>query len=194
MTRAYILYVVFFLLPGFLHAQAGDSLVRFNELTFYSEFERETFQRFQKREANAFSLFMANGSLLREDKIKESEQKFYDQVALLGKETSAKKNDKRVKTIYDNLHAKLLSKYELKNRFEEVFYNGNFNCVSATALYALAFEKLGIPYGIKEEPSHVYLIAYPYAERIVLQTTSPSAGYYTVNDEFKQRYVKTLSE
>src|SRR5690242_5096531 len=123
MMRARFVFIILSLVPISLRGQVRDSLVHFNELTFQSEYERETFQRFQKREANAFSLFMANGSLLREDKIKESEQKFYDQVALLGKETSGKKNDKRVKTIYDNLHAKLLSKYELKNRFEEVFYN-----------------------------------------------------------------------
>lgn len=176
------------------HAQYTDSLVHFRELTFYSDFERETFQRFQKRDVDLFSLFMANGSLLPADKITSNREKFYSYIDLQDSETAGKKTEKRVKTLYENFHNKYLMKYELVNHFEDIFYNGNFNCVSATALYALAFDKLQIPYSIKEEPTHVYLVAYPDAERIVLQTTSPLGGYYTISDAFKQEFVKRLKD
>lgn len=192
MNRAYCL-ILCLLASTSLYAQP-DSLVRFNELTFYSEFERETFLKFKKREINLFDLLIANGNLLSNEKISDSRSKFYSYVTALGNETAGKKTEKRVKAIYDNLHTKFLSKYELKNRFEEIFYNGYYNCVSATALYALAFEALKIPYSIKEEPTHVYIVAYPYAERIVLETTSPLGGYYTLSDDFKQNYIRKLKE
>ncbi|WP_143785800.1 hypothetical protein [Ohtaekwangia koreensis] len=182
------------MLSSTLLAQAPDSLVRFNELTFYSEFERETFKRFQHKDVDIFALLMSNGSLLSDVKIKEGRDRFYDHVTIVGRETAEKKTGKRIKAIYDNLHSKFLMKYELKNRFEEIFYNGYYNCVSATALYALAFERLQIPYSIKEEPTHVYLVAYPQDERIVLETTSPLAGYYTLSDEFKQNYLQKLKD
>jgi hypothetical protein len=172
-----------------------DSLVFFRELTFYSEFEKETFDRYRRRDTDLFAFFMANGNLLGETKIREQKNMFYRYLHAVGYEKTAnKKNDKRIKFIYDNLHSKFLTKYELKNRFEEVFYNGYYNCVSATALYALAFEDLAIPYSIKEEPTHVYLVAYPDAERIMLQTTLPQAGYITLSDEFKQAFVKRLKD
>jgi hypothetical protein len=194
MKKAYCFSICLLALSSWLYAQSADSLVRFNELTFYSEFERETFLRFQKKDIDLFALLMSDGNLLSNEKIREGREKFYSHVAALGNETAGKKTEKRVKAIYDNLHNKFLSKYELKNRFEEIFYNGYYNCVSATALYALAFEELKIPYSIKEEPTHVYIVAYPYGERIILETTSPLGGYYSLSDDFKQNYIRKLKD
>ncbi|HYG19772.1 MAG TPA: hypothetical protein VD816_12630 [Ohtaekwangia sp.] len=172
-----------------------DSLVRFKELTFSSPFEKRTFERFRKKEVDLFSLFMANGNLLSDEKITAQRARFYDYVRGTGYDkTAGKKNDKRIKLVYDKLHGEFLSKYIEKNRFEEVFYNGNFNCVSATALYALAFEELKIPYTIKEQPSHVYLVAWPRDEQIVLQTTTPAGGYTAISNEFKMSFVRNLKD
>jgi tetratricopeptide (TPR) repeat protein len=194
MKKAYCFTICLLALSSWLYAQSVDSLVRFNELTFYSEFERETFLKFQKRDVDLFALLMSNGNLLSDEKVKEGREKFYRYVAAVGNETAGKKTEKRVKVIYDNLHNKFLTKYELKNRFEEIFYNGYYNCVSATALYALAFEELKIPYSIKEEPTHVYIVAYPNGERIILETTSPLGGYYSLSDDFKQNYIRKLKD
>src|SRR5690606_32752962 len=67
-------------------------------------------------------------------------------------------------------------------------------CVSATALYALAFEELKIPYTVKEQPSHVYLVAHPREEQIVLQTTTPVGGYTAISNEFKMSFVRNLKD
>lgn len=191
--RAWGTLLVILALPP-IHAFAQDSLTTFQELSFTSGFERQTFEKLQNRNVDYFSLFMANGALMREDKIAESQKKFYDHVAAVGASTAGKKNDKRVKAIYANLHQKFLTKYEQLNRFEEIFYNGYYNCVSATAMYGMAFEKLGIPYSIKEEPGHVYMVAYPASERILLETTSQMRGYYQISNEFKSRYLKIMRD
>ena len=75
-----------------------------------------------------------------------------------------------------------------------MFYNGSYNCVSASALYALAFQKLGIPFVIKEEPTHVYLVAFPDADRVKIETTSPVGGFQAMTSNFKQSYVKSLRD
>ncbi|RAW03383.1 hypothetical protein [Pseudochryseolinea flava] len=176
-------------------SSAQDSLVSFAELNYTSSFEQEIFQQTRVKFKDPFSLFMANGGLLKESKIKDSREQFYAFVRSLGYEKSqGKRNDKRINPLYDAIHKRFLTKYEEKNKFEEIFYNGNYNCVSATALYALAFEELKIPYVIKEEPTHVYLIAYPGLEQIVLQTTMAVGATQTISAEFRQQYVKMLRD
>jgi hypothetical protein len=59
-------------------------------------------------------------------------------------------------------------------------------------MYALAFEKMHIPYVIKEEPRHIYLIAYPGPDQLILQTTSPTGVSRAISSDFKQRFVTVL--
>jgi tetratricopeptide (TPR) repeat protein len=106
----------------------------------------------------------------------------------------SKKPDKKIKIVYDKVHNPLLKKYELENRFHEIFSSGNYNCVTATALYALVFDQLGIPYEIKEEPTHVYLLGFPNKENIIVETTAPLFGYVTFSEDFKMRFISNLKK
>jgi tetratricopeptide (TPR) repeat protein len=82
----------------------------------------------------------------------------------------------------------------MKNRFEDIFNNGYYNCVSGTALYGIAFQHLNIPFTIREKPTHVYLIAYPDQERILVETTTPVGGFVPMTPHFKQGFVKMLRD
>src|SRR6185369_10374813 len=62
----------------------------------------------------------------------------------------------------------------------------------ATALYAIIFSRLKLPYQIKETPTHVYIEAYPGSEKILVETTSPDNGFYQFSDEFALSFVKGL--
>jgi tetratricopeptide (TPR) repeat protein len=97
-----------------------------------------------------------------------------------------------VKIIYDQVHTSFLQKYEPVIRFAEVFKTGNYNCVTATALYALVFEKLKIPYAIQEKPTHVFLVAYPKQNNILVETTTPVFGYLTYDTRYKQNFIDNL--
>jgi tetratricopeptide (TPR) repeat protein len=176
-------------------SNAQDTLVHFKDLTFASTLEETILtDHFVNKKTDPFLLFMANGTLLNEGHLKNDKIRFYDHLKTLKEEASNKKNDKKIKYLYDDIHKSFLQKYELQNKFEDIFYNGNYNCVSASALYALTFEEAGIPYTLKEEPTHVYLIAYPKQERIVIETTTPQSGYRTIDQSFKEAYVKMLKD
>jgi hypothetical protein len=186
-----LILTVYILLCLQLVCRAQDSLVLYKELTFSSPFEKQVLNdHFRHKKTDPFRLFMANGTLLKETAVYDAEKKFYG--SLDTEKISSKRNDKKVKTIYDQIHDRFLSKYELMNKFEDIFYSGYYNCVSATALYGLAFTRLSIPFTIREKPTHVYLIAYPESERIMVETTSPVGGAITINQQFKQNYVATL--
>jgi tetratricopeptide (TPR) repeat protein len=173
-----------------------DKLVTLGDLTFTSAFEKEMFhQHFKDQKSDGFKMFIASGQALNETGILQAAQRFDQYVSTLAaQKISSKKNDKKIKLIYDDVHSAFLKKYELENRFEDIFINGYYNCVSASALYALVFEKLDIPYIIKEKPTHVYLIAYPGQERIIVETTTPAGGFFTINQQFKQSYVRILKD
>ncbi len=99
---------------------------------------------------------------------------------------------KKVKYVYDYVHKQFLKVYKLQNSFADIFSKGEYNCVSASALYAIIFTKLDIPFNIIEAPHHVYLVAYPQTFKILIETTSPEKGYYQFNDNFINQYVKIL--
>ena len=79
-----------------------------------------------------------------------------------------------------------------KNSFADIFNNGFYNCVSSTAMYAIIFSKLDIPYQVMEKPEHVFLIAYPETHKIFIETTSPENGYIRFSDSYVNDYVGYL--
>lgn len=173
---------------------AQDSLFRFSEIAYNSDFEKSTFHKyFKEKSEQSLSLLLATSASMNEQKAASVAQQINTIVASLRSEgLEKKKADKKIKIIYDKVHSQVLKKYELENRFAEIFQTGNYNCVTATALYALVFNQLGIPYQVKEEPTHVYLISYPEKENILVETTTPMFGYVTFSEEFKARYVSNL--
>ncbi|HET6541891.1 MAG TPA: tetratricopeptide repeat protein [Chryseolinea sp.] len=184
-----------FLISFNISAESVDSLVRWNEIHFEGAFEQTSFTNFLKNSNKDYlKLFLANSPSaendfkLFEEKISRTLEEINSSGAL------KKKNDKKVKYIYQVVHEKFLSKYEAENRFHEIIKTGNYNCVTATALFALFFEKLNIPYAIKEEPTHVYLVAYPNAENVLIETTTPMSGFLTFDDAFKTSYVDLLKK
>jgi hypothetical protein len=119
-------------------------------------------------------------------------QRINECVNKLKQETISKSEIKKVKFIYDYVHKQFLKVYKLQNSFADIFTKGEYNCVSASALYAVIFTKLNIPFNIIEAPQHVYLITYPETLKILIETTSPEKGYYQFNDNFINQYVKSL--
>ena len=114
------------------------------------------------------------------------------EINLLKGRKISKKINKDVKFIYDNLHGKFLRKYENLAFFDQIFENGVYNCVTAVALYAMAFDELGISYRIKETPTHVYIIADPDAAQLLIETTNPVSGFKTFSPGFREAFVAQL--
>lgn len=104
----------------------------------------------------------------------------------------AKTPEKKIKAIHKEVHGTYLKKYVMENHFADIFSRGEYNCVSATALYALILDELSIPYAIKEMPTHVFLVAYPSSASIALESTDPQVGYTVFNAKFKTEYINQL--
>lgn len=172
------------------------STLTFHGQTFNSEYEAYIFDSYKKDSINynfIESLF-AIDSVINKEKISVYKQELFSVIKSFPvKEEKAKKEKKRVRYIYDVIHDKFFRKYNLDSYFSDIFNEGTYNCVTASALYAFTFDELNIPYHIKETPSHVFLIAYPNTHKIYLETTAPGAfGYSTPKETEVKKIIDEL--
>lgn len=194
MTKHFILFLFTCLT---IHASAfnkKDSLVKISELKFKNEMERTAFKKINPllKEQDITDLFISSFDQEEDKNSTEIHQKIEDCVNNLHLRMAGKSEAKQVKIIYEYVHKTFLKVYKLRNSFSDIFEKGEYNCVSATALYAIIFQKLNIPFQIKETPTHVYLMTYPQSFKILIETTSPANGYYQFNSSFIEKYVKNL--
>ncbi len=95
------------------------------------------------------------------------------------------------KDIFTEVHTNYLKKYEGLTAFEDIFENGTYNCVTATALFSLISQELNVPNVIREQPNHVFLVVDPNDKAIVIESTDPTQGVYTLSPK---AYVDLLKE
>ncbi len=172
-----------------------DSVVRWKEVVFASDFERDALYSFLHEKNHDFlQLFLANAPSPVDnlERLKKKTQITLNEIR--ASSNFQKKNDKKIKYIYNLIHQRFFTQYQEEILFYDIIETGKYNCVTATALYAWFFDHLGIPYTIKEKPTHVYLVAFPTSDNIIVESTSPTQGFMTFTPEFKAQYVRNLKE
>lgn len=172
-----------------------DSLVKFSDLVFVTGSEREAFAAVATRgiEKALPGIFLTHYKNRGSDVWKPSVA-VESAVHTLAEETAGMKDDKKVKYIFSYVQKRFLKAYDFKNCFLDVFSNGAYNCVSGSALYAVIFTKLNIPFQVKEEPQHVYLVAYPGQQRLLIESTNPQKGYIQFNEQYMQKFAEYLRD
>lgn len=159
---------------------------------YNSTFEEEAFLNFEKDSANAYDLLFAIN--YNKEQYETGKTLIDEHVGFLkSKNIQNKSLKKQIQTIYKTTHSKFLMKYEAEADFCDIFINGNYNCVSASALYALIFEQFEINYAIKETPTHVYLIADTLGLQTLIESTLPGNGVMSFSEKFKKDYVEYLN-
>lgn len=159
---------------------------------YNTDFEAEVFKNFneQKDRNNNYDLLHAinyNKALyLKGEKLLESH------INKLKLKVGKKSLKKQIQVIYKTTHSFFLRKYEADAYFNQIFDDGTYNCVSATALYALILDEFNINYAIKETPTHVYLIADTLGLQTMLESTLPGSGVMIYNESFKKEFVEYL--
>ncbi len=193
MKKSISLILLLFL---FCAVNAQNSLVNFNELTFHSEFEREAFENyFLAKKQNHFELFLAIDPDVNTSFLSTASTQYATVLSKLNNPKLLKRSpEKKVKIIYEETHESFFDQYHEENHFSDIFRNGQYNCVSATAMYGLLFNELKIPFTIKEKPTHVYTIAYPKKEQVLVESTDPTGGFIRFSSSNKQSLVNQLAK
>lgn len=172
------------------------SFVKLEEIKFNSDFEKKAFEdHFLNKQDNYLALFSALSIGIDNNTFQVNQRHYQEKLEKIkAQKLGSKKEDKQIKAIYKTAHDSFLKKYELINEFSQIFSNGQYNCVSASALYGMIFQDLNIPFTIKETPSHVYIIAFPESHRILVETTDPNGGFYVFDNKYKTNYVNKLKQ
>lgn len=182
--------------PLLMAADSVDSLKKPN-LTYHSDFEKNKFEAYivGKQFDTIGFLLAIDSSMTKTDahQAVNDLSSFYKTIDTEG--DKKKKNLKKfVDFLFTNIHAQFLKKYEENVVFNRIFQDGVYNCITASALYALVFEHYGIPYRIKELPTHIYIVVDPEGLSIMIETTDPKGGYFAPSDKFKKNFVNELIE
>ena len=170
-----------------------DSLIRFSDLSYHSDFEKEAIENFVFHKRDTFNLFLAIDEKMTQEEASWRKDIYLSVFKELEeKKIQAKKINKKIKLSYSNVHSRFLKKYNDNEYFPVIFQTGTYNCVSASMLYAMIFDNLDIPYKVKASSNHVYLVANPGSNSIVIETTNPGFEKKIFTGEFKQQYVNYL--
>jgi tetratricopeptide (TPR) repeat protein len=82
----------------------------------------------------------------------------------------------RADALFRGLRSRLFQRYTPIADVHGVLQTGEFNCVSATALMAIAYESAGIGVEVHEQPRHVFLYAVEGGHRLRVESTAADFG------------------
>ncbi|MDD2797950.1 MAG: hypothetical protein PHV20_05095 [Bacteroidales bacterium] len=187
-----LIQILIFTLPS-LAQNPTDSLIRFSDLKYHSDFEKEALSNFVSHGKDTFNLFLAIDEKMTAEEAQQDKTTFssiFDE--LNRKKIESRSINKKIKLSYSDVHSRFLQKYNENEYFPVMFQSGTYNCVSASMLYAMVFDRLKIPYKVMASSNHVYLIGNPGSNSIVIETTNPSFEKAIFNGDFQQQYVNYL--
>ena len=169
-----------------------NSLAAYDSTLYNSRFEEQLFEKVQDSiEVNPVDIMLAvNYKSGDEDFVQQNINKIITSLREDGIE--GKKTKKQIQEIYKSIHKNELKKYIEDAGFDQLFDKGEYNCVSATALYAIVLDEFGIEYEIRETPTHVYLVADPKNTNVLIESTMPQNGTIEFDYKKKKEYVEYL--
>ncbi|MBX2978959.1 MAG: hypothetical protein KF905_06675 [Flavobacteriales bacterium] len=101
-------------------------------------------------------------------------------------------SEKHLRQIFNEVQSTFLVRYDAQALFGDLFTKGDFNCVTASALFALILNDLDIPYGIHLTPDHMYLATMVQGDPAVIETTDPVRGVFVVSQRARKKYVQEI--
>jgi hypothetical protein len=92
------------------------------------------------------------------------------------------------------VHRRYLKRYTRQSTLSDLLEKGRYNCVTASALYALLFEQLNIRYQIWEMDYHAYISVETDGKMVMLETTDPMCGFVTEPAEIRRQLNEILTD
>ncbi len=115
----------------------------------------------------------------------EAVEKFVQR--LESKKHAFKKESEFLQYAFNQTHRKFLKHYKPYCTFTELIDNGTYNCLTATALYALLLDHFQIDYKIVETNYHIFLLAKTEQGTVLLETTDPLNGFISNANQVEKR-------
>jgi hypothetical protein len=135
-------------------------------------------------------LFLSDNPSKNMEIIEQNKLEFYRMLSIIKQDFG--KNKESIYNLYDAIHDKYFVQYEENIKFHEIFQRGRYNCLTGTAMYAIALEYLEIPYKIIEQPTHVFLVVFHASGNYIFEATRPATSAILIDKEYVKWYKEVL--
>jgi len=92
-----------------------------------------------------------------------------------------------LQTLFKQVHRNFLKKYVAYSEFQDVFTSGNFDCLTATALFSQMLSEYAYRYSLIETNYHIFIVVHTIHGEVLLETTDRIHGFVTDEDEIVER-------
>ncbi len=153
-----------------------------------------------KRDAPGGSTFEYYlGLYSRADNSQVSTGELLDFVGKLEKKRSSfSRTEDFIEFIFRKTHQRYLKNYESYVSFGQMLNSNRYNCLTATALYALLLDHFDIDYKVIETNYHIFLLANNGGSEILIEATDPVNGYVAnpvaIEDRIREYRKNTIQE
>ena len=89
---------------------------------------------------------------------------------------SRKSDHHFLRNVFSITHRQLLKQYEQYSGFGDLFQTGQYDCLTATALYSLVLSHFGYDHKIIETNYHIFLLVQTNEGEILIESTDPING------------------
>lgn len=116
-----------------------------------------------------------------------------DQISKLVIKLNAKSNkpDRQfLMGVFNLTHRQFLKEYHPYSSFSNIFDKGQYDCVTATALYSLLLTELGYEHEIIETKYHIFILIESIAGQFLMETTDPINGFEYQKERIENRIVQ----
>jgi hypothetical protein len=109
---------------------------------------------------------------------------------LAQKKESFKRTNDFLAYLFNTTHQRFLRHYDEHAGFAQLLTDRTYNCLTATALYALLLDHLDYDYRIIETNYHIFLLIETDRGQVLFETTDPADGFVSEPDEIADRIVQ----
>ncbi len=88
-------------------------------------------------------------------------------------------NHKTLQRLFRGVHTNFLKKYEAYSNFDELFTEGKFDCLTATALFSHLLTEMNYDFDVIETNYHIFILVKTSQGEVMLETTDRLAGFVT---------------
>ncbi|MFN6117553.1 MAG: hypothetical protein ACK46G_15620 [Flavobacteriales bacterium] len=174
------------------NAQVPEQLQPF--IQFADEREAESFSRVlgTPNTADIITLLMLTDSGLKGPSLEEVMRRIQASTERHRGLSAASLSEKQLRHLFQEVQSAFMKRYDARALFADLFANGDFNCVTASMLFAIILNDLGIPFDMHQTPDHMFLVTTAGGYPAMIETTDPVRGVFVVSPRTQKKYVEEL--
>ena len=112
----------------------------------------------------------------------EAGKTFIEKINQFTKSLESKRSNSDIRflhKVFYETHHTFLKKYEAYSSLDQLVYNGQYDCLTATTVYSSVLEMLGFDFKIVETNYHIFILVKISNKEILLETTDRLNGFVT---------------